>query len=158
MSYDVQITELKPQVVAATRLHTTLLRIGNDIGIGFGSLMRALGKEGIEPSGPPLIIYHELIDAETDGDVEICVPVNGHVSGDSKVYGRELEGGTMATTVHRGPYQKITPAYVALKTWISEQGHEMTGPPRETYLNDPQIVPPEELLTRVEFPICTKAD
>lgn len=45
------------------------------------------------------------------------------------------------------------PAYHTVMGWISEHGHEIAGPPRETYLNDPQTVPPEELLTRVEFPI-----
>jgi hypothetical protein len=56
-----------------------------------------------------------------------------------------------ATTVHRGPYEQIGPAYHTLTGWISEHGHDIAGPPREIYLNDPQMVPPEDLLTRVEF-------
>ena len=156
MPYDVEIIEETSQLVAATRVHTNLRRIGNDIGAGFGSLMQALGREGVTPSGPPLIVYHDVIDEETEGDIEICVPVAGAISGDSDVYGRELEAGTMATALHRGPYQEIAPAYHTLTSWISEHGHEMAGPPREIYLNDPQTVPPEDLLTRVEFPICSE--
>ena len=157
MPYDVQVTEETPQLVAATKIHTNLRRVGNDIGTGFGFLMQALGLEGVAPSGPPLIVYHDVIDEETDGDIEICVPVGGAISGDANVYGRELEGGTMATTVHRGPYQEIAGAYHTLTGWISEHGHEIAGPPREIYLNDPQTVAAEELLTRVEFPICSEA-
>lgn len=153
MQYEVLITEETPQLIAATRIHTSLSQIGNDIGTGFGSLMHTLEKEQVPASGPPLIVFHHLIDEETDGDVEICVPVGSAITGDSDVYGRELEGGTMASTVHRGPYEEITAAYHTLTGWISEQGHEITGPPREIYLNDPQTVPAEELLTRVEFPI-----
>ncbi|MDX2344085.1 MAG: GyrI-like domain-containing protein [Acidimicrobiia bacterium] len=52
----------------------------------------------------------------------------------------------------------MAPAYHALTSWIAEQGHEIAGPPREIYLNDPQRIPPAELLTRLEFPICTDAD
>jgi len=115
--------------------------------------MSALGREGVAPSDSPLIVYHHVIDEETDGDIEICVPVGSAISGDSDVYGRELEGGTMATTVHRGPYLEIAPAYHTVTGWISEHGHTIAGPPREIYLNDPQTVPHEELLTRVEFPI-----
>ena len=155
--YAVEITEETPQLVAATMIHTNLSRIGNDIGIGFGSLMRVLGSEGVAPSGAPLIVYHQVIDEETNGDIEICVPVDSAFSGDAEVYRRELEGGTMATTVHRGPYQEIAPAYHTLTSWISEHGHETAGPPREIYLNDLETVPPEELLTRVEFPICSEA-
>lgn len=157
MPYDVQITEVAPQRVAATKVHTNLSRIGDDIGAGFGALMMAMGREGISPAGVPLIVYPEVIDDETGGDLEICVPIGGDFSGDAKVYSRELEGGSMATTVHHGPYEQIALAYHTLTGWISEHGHEIAGPPREIYLNDPQTVPPEELLTRVEFPICSEA-
>lgn len=156
MPYDVQITEAAPQLVAATTVHTSLSRIGDDIGAGFGSLMMALGREGLAPSGAPLIVYPDVIDEETDGDLEICVPVSAPISGDGDVYSRELEGGSMATTLHHGPYNQIGPAYHTLTGWISEHGHDIAGPPRETYLNDPQMVSPEELLTRVEFPICSE--
>jgi effector-binding domain-containing protein len=156
MSYDIETMEEAPRLIAATKRHTTLHRIGNDIGAGFGSLMQVLGQEGVSISGPPLIVYQDVIDEETGGDIEICVPVDSDISGDSDVYGRELEGGTMATTVHRGPYEEIAPAYHTLTGWISEHGYEIAGPPREIYLNDPQTSPPGELLTRVEFPICTE--
>lgn len=153
MPYDVQMTETAPQQVAATKVHTTLSRIASDIQAGFGSLMQALQREGVPPSGAPMLVHLDVIDEETDGDIEICVPISSAISGDSEVYGRELEGGTMASAIHRGPYQEIAPAYHAVTGWISEHGHEIAGPPREIYLNDPQAVPPEELLTRVEFPI-----
>ena len=158
MPYDAQVTEATPQLVAAAKVHTNLSKIGADISAGFGSLMMALGREGIAPSGAPLIVYHDVIDEETDGDIEICVPVNDAISGHADVYSRELEGGSMATTVHHGPYEQIAPAYHTLTGWISEHGHDIIGPPREIYLNDPQMVPPEELLTQVEFPICSAAD
>jgi len=157
MPYDVNVTEAAPQLVAATKVHTSVSRIGNDIGAGFGSLMQAMGRAGVAPAGPPLIVYHDVIDDTTDGDLEICVPVGAAFAEGGEVYGRELEGGAMATTVHHGPYEQIGSAYHTLTAWISEHGHDLAGPPRETYLNDPQTVPPEELLTRVEFPICSEA-
>ena len=158
MPYDVHITEEAPQLIVATRIRTNLRRIGDDFGAGFGSLVEFLGREAVVASGPPLTVYHDMIDAETEGDIELCVPVDRAVSGDAEVYGRELEGGTMATTVHRGPYEEIASAYHTVTSWISEHGHEIAGPPREIYLNDPQGVPAEELLTRVEFPICSETD
>jgi effector-binding domain-containing protein len=157
MSYDIQVTDETPQLVAATKLHTNLRRIGDDIGSGFGTLMQAVAREGVSVSGPPLIVYHDVIDEQTDGDIEICMPVESAISGDAQVYVRKLEGGTMATTVHRGPYPELASAYDTLMSWISEHGHDIAGPPREIYLNDPQTVPPEELLTRIEFPICPEA-
>ncbi len=154
MSYEIQIIEEAPQLVAATRMHTTLRRVGTDISTGFGSLMQAMSRESVAASGSPMIVYYDVIDDETGGDIEICVPVDRPIAGDSKVYGRELEGGAMATAVHRGPYEQIAPAYHTATSWISEHGHGIAGPPREIYLNDPRTVAPDELLTRVQFPIC----
>lgn len=153
MPYGVEIIEEAPQVIAATMVHTNLSTIGDDIGAGFGALMGAMSTEGVMPSGPPLILYPTVIDEETDGDIEVCVPVPDSFTGSGGVYKRELEGGTMASTMHRGPYDQISAAYRAVMGWISEHGHEVTGAPREIYLNDPQQVAPEELLTRVQFPI-----
>jgi effector-binding domain-containing protein len=154
MSYEIQIIEEAAQLVAATRMHTTLRRVGTDFSTGFGLLMQAMSRESVAASGSPMIVYYDVIDDETGGDIEICVPVDRPIAGDSKVYGRELEGGAMATTVHRGPYEQIAPAYHTVTSWISEHGHEIAGPPREIYLNDPRTVAPDELLTRVQFPIC----
>ena len=158
MPYDVQIMQEPAQRVAATRRHTSLSQIGDTISAGFGALMGAMGRDQLVPTGPPLIVYHDVIDEETEGDVEICVPVSGAVSEGDEVYGRELPGGPMAATVHRGPYDQIAPAYQTVTSWISEHGHEMAGPPREIYLNDPQEVAPDELLTRIEFPIKPDTD
>ncbi len=158
MPYDVQIIEEEAQLVAATRVRTNLRRIGDDIGAGFGTLMQGLMGAGVPASGAPLIVYHDMIDEETEGDIEICVPVTATISDGGAVYTRELEGGTMVSTVHHGPYQEIAPAYHTLTGWVSEHGHELAGPPRETYLNDPQVVAPEELLTRVDFPIEPQPD
>ncbi len=158
MPYDVEIIDETPQLVAATRIRTTLSRIGTDIGAGFGTLTWALGREEVEIAGPPLLVYHDMIDEETAGDVEIGVPVDRALPGHGEVYGRELEGGAMAATVHHGPYEEIAPAYHTVIGWISEHGHEIAGPPREIYLNDPQVVPREELRTRVEVPIVGEPD
>lgn len=157
MPYEIQIEEVQPQLIAATKIHTSLAKIGQDIGAGFGSVVHALGKAEVEPSGAPLIVYHEVIDQETDGDIEISVPVAAPFEDDGDVYGRELEGGAVASTTHTGPYEEIAPAYHALTTWISENGHGIAGPPREIYINDPQFVAPSELLTKVEFPIMDEA-
>lgn len=157
MPYQVEIEVTAPQLVAAVRKRTDLSRIGEDIGDGFAALMGAMGREGIGPAGPPLIVYHDVIDGETEGEIEICVPVGRAPSGGGEVYSCELPGGTMATTVHAGPYEEIGAAYQTIMAWIAEHGHGHAGPPREIYLNDPQTVAPEDLLTRIEFPIEAEA-
>ena len=154
MPYTITIEEAAPQLVAATRFHTSLANASGAIAAGFTVLVPAIGQAGVAPTGPPLLVHHDVIDEQTAGEIEICIPVDGSVPGEhSDVYSRELEGGEVATTVHHGRYEQIAPAYHTLTGWIAENGYEVAGPPREIYLNDPQVVPPDELETRVEFPI-----
>jgi len=157
MPYEIQTDEQATQLVAATKVRTSLGRISTDIQAGFSTLWHGVTSAGLSMIGPPLLVYHDEIDKETEGYIEICVPVDREITEESSVYTRELEGGTMATTIHRGPYEEIAPAYHTLSGWIEGHGHEIGGPPREVYLNDPRTVQPAELLTRVEFPICSEA-
>jgi len=103
-----------------------------------------------------MILYHNVIDQESEGDIEIAAPVGLAFPSDGDVYARELEAGTFATTVHRGPYEGIARAYHTLTFWVSENGYDIAGPTREIYVNDPRTVAPEELLTRLEFPVCAE--
>lgn len=150
----IEITEVDPQLVAATRTHTNRNEIGAHIGAGFGALMQTLAEEGVAASGAPMVVYHNWVDDEQGGDIEVCIPIGREISGNAQVSARTLDGGAMATAVHQGPYSGLRSVFEALMAWISEHDHESVGPPREIYLNDPQTVTPEELLTRVEFPVA----
>ncbi|MEZ5244823.1 MAG: MerR family transcriptional regulator [Acidimicrobiales bacterium] len=157
MPYDVTIKSVPPQRVASWRTRTDLSRIGDDIGRGFAAVVGALTEHGVQPVGNPFIVYHDVIDEQTDGTIEVCIPTPDGV-GDQRPVGdvewNEIAGATVASTTHRGPYDEIAPAYHTVTGWIEEHGHRMQGPPRELYLNDPQTVIAEDLLTEVQFPIA----
>ena len=153
LPYRVEVKEVPPARVATVHVHTNLSRIGRDVEEGFGKLMMRLGSAGVFPSGPPCIVYHDVIDEDTEGDLDICIPVSQDLEPDGQVEMTEIPGGSVAFTVHRGPYDEIGPAYHTLSGWIQDHGHEMAGPPREVYLNDPREVPAEELLTEIDWPI-----
>lgn len=153
MPYEITITEQEPQLIASLLIHTSLKTIASDISAGFVSLVEGLGRTGVTAMGAPMLLYHHVIDEESDGDIEICIPVNTAIDEDKQLSTRQLEGGSMATTIHRGPYDQITQAYHSLTAWVSEEGFEIADATREIYLNDPRTVAPEELLTRIEFPV-----
>ena len=154
MPYEVQVKELPAQHVVAVRKHTSLARIGEDIQAGFGQIWGAIGPRGIVPAGAPFLVMYDVIDEETEGDVEVCVPVAEPFEGHDGVYGREVEAVTAATTMHHGPYDELGPAYHTLTGWVQEHGHEIAGPPREVYLTAPQETPdPADYLTEIVFPI-----
>lgn len=157
MPYEVVRKETESQLVAATRFHTSMSKVASDIGQGFGVLMLGLSAVERAPTGMPLLVFHDIIDEGNDGEIEICVPVSTEFARTGEVYCRELEGGSMVSTTHHGPYEQIAPAYHTIMAWLAEHELEPVGPPRETYLNDPQTTKPEDLQTLLEFPICDDA-
>jgi effector-binding domain-containing protein len=154
MPYEVQVKKVPAQHVAAVNKHTSIATIGRDIQEGMAAIWAAIAPKGIQVSGPPFLLMHDAIDEETGGDIEVCVPVPEPFAGEDGVYGREVEATTAATTVHRGPYDEVGPAYHMLTGWVQEHGHEIAGPPREVYLTDPQETSdPADYLTEIQFPI-----
>lgn len=157
MPYDVKVEEKPDAQVASLRVHTSLAAIGSAVQRGFGTLMGTLHKHGMTPIASPFIIYHDVIDEETEGDIEMCIPIAGPIEADGEIDSRLIGGGPAAVITHKGAYDELGPAYHALSTWITEHGHEFAGPPRETYLNDPTEVAVSELLTEVAWPIDSAA-
>jgi effector-binding domain-containing protein len=150
---DVTTREAPAQQVAAVRRHTSMSSIGEDIALGFNQVDAAMETVGIRQYGRPFIVFHGRIDDATGGDIEICSPVATPFHGLEDVYGTEIPGGTIASTIHRGPYDDMAPAYAAILTWMDEHGLEPSGSPREYYLNDLQSTKPDDLLTEIAFPI-----
>lgn len=154
MPLEVTINAVDKQTVASLKVHTSLETIKNDIPRGFARFGQLIEAGGMQPLGAPLLVYHDVIDQESDGDVEICFPTSADFKGADGIAVRELEAGQMATAIHTGPYENITPLYHKLVEWIHEHGYQIVGPPREIYENDPRMVAPPELRTRVEFPVA----
>jgi effector-binding domain-containing protein len=155
LPYEVTVSELPAQPVAATRTTSNLREISSAISTGVHVLLAELGARGIEPAGPLQVVYHadQVLDEETAAPIEICFPVAAPFGGTGQVYGTELPGGPAAVTLHRGPYAEIGPAYHTVSGWVQDHGHELAGGPREVYLNNPREVPEADLRTEVQWPI-----
>lgn len=153
MPYEISEKELGDQQVAAVSSEVSLAEAGAAVSAGFGAIMAALGSANLAPAGAPFLVLHDVIDAENPGTIEVCVPVAAHFQAAAPVVSKRLEGGHSASTIHKGAYQEVAPAYHALSSWMSTNGWEPAGPPREVYLNDPTVVPVAELLTEVVWPM-----
>jgi effector-binding domain-containing protein len=150
--HHVTTKEMSAQQVAAVRRHTSMAKIGDDIAAGLKRVTTAIEAVGACLVGPPFIMFHGSID-DMGGDIEICGPVATPFCGAEEVYGTEIPAGTIASTIHRGSYDKMTLAYAAVMTWMDEHGAEPSGSPREYYLNDLETTKPDDLLTEIAFPI-----
>jgi effector-binding domain-containing protein len=156
MEYQIALHELETQPIISIRGRHAQAEIPGFLGRSFGLLFGHLKLLGVDPAGPPFVIYHAFGPAGMDA--EVCVPVASPVSATGGVEGRVLPAMTVARTLHVGPYEDLGGAYDAVTDWIRGRGFELAGPMRERYLNGPgENVSPAEYQTEVEIPVVAAA-
>ena len=103
-------------------------------------------RAGLPVAGPGLTLYYSKVDDETDGEVQVCLPVEAGGAVDRHRLSVEtsvdhLPGGPVAFTIAEGPeqtkYPAILGAYDAVAEWARAHGRVLSGPPREI-AHDPQ--------------------
>ncbi len=159
MSTQITMKSHPPITAVGYRTATTHVEVFTDIPRGFGLVMTALTESDVDPAGPPFTLFHTPPDGDTTGDIAMCVPVADGIalddqpSTDDAVATVTIEGGVVASIVHRGSYDNMGETYAAMAAWVQERGHSITGPTREVYLNSPAEVAEADLLTEMLFPI-----
>lgn len=105
----------------------------------FGEAFAYLGSQRINPTGPPIGIYHDEEFREQDVDVEIAIPVSGEISAGERVKPRQLPAvEKMACIIHKGGYETIGGSYGQVMKWVEENGYRIAGPTREVYVQGPE--------------------
>ena len=157
MPYEVSLKEIPPMNIVSIRTVMTMKDIVADMGGCYEELWAYLQASGGKCTGLCMAIYYDQEFDPENIDVECCFSVEELLPEKGRIKSRLLEGGLMASTTHKGPYEELGGAYEAVAKWIDENGYAYAGPMRDVYLNDPEQVVPEELLTETLFPVCKKA-
>ena len=79
-----------------------------------------------------------------DGDLKIQ---------EGKLGYKEIPEHTVLAAIHKGPYTNVGPVIHAIGEYADKNGYDIVGPVTEVYLNDPNQVSSDELLTEVRFPV-----
>ena len=153
---EITVIEEKPQLVAGMRRKGHYREIAEML----PSLFEYAMSHKAIVVGHPLFICHEKnveeakrADEAGNAEIEVCVPIAERIPENDRIRCYELGGGKMARTVHKGPYQECESTYMKLFEWLQENNHQIVGPIREGYVNDPGEVGPEEILTIIYVPI-----
>lgn len=87
---------------------------------------------------------------------EVCIPVESAPSTDARVEVKSVPRCTVAYVTVKGPYDQVPAHYTEMLAWLSAEGWEIAGAPREVYIRRPDSHgrgDPEEFLTEIQFPI-----
>ena len=114
---------------------------------------------GLTVTGDAFGIFHAPVTQESDGPLEIAVPVDELLGADadtSDVRSYRLAGGHVAERHAEGretDFPEILALYDEVHTWITDSGRTPVGPPREIWHNAPRD--PEPLRLTISWPYAT---
>lgn len=152
MSYEIEVRDVEPQAMVSIRTECHAAEIGATLQEILPEVWSYLQRAGVKPAGPPFTRYHGYVDNRAD--IEGGMPVAEALPGEGRITAGELPGGSVVTTIHMGPYEKLPEAHDALHVWMREQNKEAAGPQWEFYLTDPGQEPdPYKRKTELVWPI-----
>ena len=147
--------EVAEQLVLTEQRHVQITGLPDFIGTTVHRLTTSARGYG-GPTGPVFVIFHGEVNEESDGPVEVCVPIDGC---------REVSPDTAARREppHREAYARLRKAqvefpqillaYDSVHQWIHAEGLSVTAAPREVYFTDFRAAGPADEVCDVAFPI-----
>lgn len=127
---------------------------------GFAHLYDWVGEHGFKATGAPTAVYYNIAQDPSGADAvwELQAPLKDEVDevapDESGIGVRRTLEMEVVSTIHKGPYDSVTPTYQSLWEWVEDNGYELSGPPMERYLNGPDdVASPDEYLTEIIMPI-----
>lgn len=131
-----------------------------EMGELIGELTGWVIQKRLQVTQPPFVVYYTSpMEVSTEKmEYEVGIPFKGEAKEDEHVNIKIMPKHKTISTLFKGPYQEICPVYAEIMQYIMEGKYEMIGAPREAYLNNPQEVPENELLTEVIFPVIDLED
>ncbi|MGI5243405.1 MerR family transcriptional regulator [Dactylosporangium sp. CA-139066] len=154
--YSVQAREVPPQTVLTQQRHVRVQELPAWIAAALGRLVKAAAGHGDGMVGPCFVIYHGEVNEESDGPVEICLPVAPDPH-------RALDAPTRIEPAHKEAYTRITKAQVgfpqilsafdAVRVWSEREGAPAAGSPQEVYFADFHSAAPHDPVCDVAQPI-----
>ena len=113
-------------------------------------------KNGLKVTGPFMTLYHDCEYREKDATMECVAPITGRIIlSDPAMEVRVLPGGNVLSLIHKGSSNKFHEAWNRIGAYAEEKEYVPNGLYREVYLNDPDTVSEEELLTGLQIPVDT---
>ncbi|WP_433218890.1 MerR family transcriptional regulator [Dactylosporangium sp. CS-047395] len=152
--YDIQVRDVPEQLVLTEQRHVRVQELQGWIDEGIGRLLKAATGHGDGLAGPCFIIYHGAVNEDSDGPVEICLPITP---------GSDVAAATRVEAAHREAYTRIKKsqvefpqilsAYDAVQQWFDREGATPLGAPREVYFADFMAAGPDDLVCDIAQPI-----
>lgn len=152
--YTIQERVVPEQTVVTEQRHLLAAELPEWIEAAMGRLWPIAERLG-GVTGPAIVIYHGEVNEESDGPVEVCLPVSPGDKVTDAPLRIEPAHREAFTRIRKAQvaYPQILSAYDAVGEWIMTNGHPMAGSPREVYFADFGAAQPDDEVCDIAFPI-----
>jgi effector-binding domain-containing protein len=126
--YSVSVTTAVEQPTAIVAAATTWSKFPTLWPVLLDEVYAFIRRGGASQNGHNVMLYRDDVP-----NVEVGVEVAEPFEPAGRVIASVLPGGPVATAVHRGPYDSLDEAHVAIKAWCLSHRHSLTGVRWEIY-------------------------
>ena len=105
MRYHIELTDSKPITTAVIRSRVPAKELSQFVPAACGEVWSFVRSAGLPRPGRHLALYLD------DGSVEVGAEVSEPFAGNERIHCSELPAGRVVTTVHFGPYQRLSDAH-----------------------------------------------
>jgi effector-binding domain-containing protein len=149
MSVVVNLETVQPRKLAAVRREVAPGSVGSAWGPALGKVWEFIRSQpGLWTNGHNIFLYHHPKQPGMPLVCDFGVEVTRTFDTTGEVYATETPGGEAAIAVHRGPYDRMNEAYVAIDNWMVANRRQSAGHAWEIY-GDPTPDPADTETTVV---------
>lgn len=153
--YEIHERDVPEQLVLTEQRHVQVPELDEWLPAAIGRLVAAAENHGGR-SGDVFVVYHGEVSEDSDGPVEVCVPVTvddaGSTDAPLRLEPAHKEAYTRITKA-QVEYPQILSAYDAIARWVDAEGRSAAGSPREVYFGDFAAAAPTEEVCDIAFPV-----
>jgi effector-binding domain-containing protein len=154
--YDVKIREFNSVFAMTIRFISDIQDMSSDMRKNLGDVWDYMSFNNRDWAGECFSIYHDEVFNPNHIDVECGFSIKELLPDSGNIKGRKIEGRSMISTIHTGPYEGLEKAHNAIMEWMELNGYAPVPPMMEMYHNDPSLVPEEEIKTELLWPYRKK--
>lgn len=128
MAYDVRLEQVASIPLAVVHRKASQNELARVVPDACGTVWNVIRAENVAGAGRHIALYW-------DGEInlDVGVELEAPFAGSGEVVGSTTPAGTVATTTHLGPYNRLGDAHNAVLQWCAKHGYALAGPSWEVY-------------------------
>jgi effector-binding domain-containing protein len=128
MSYRIELTHPDTTYTAVVRSRVPQKDLSRFVPAACGEVWSFIRSAGLPKPGRHIAVY-----LDRQGSIEVGAEVSEPFADNDRIRCSRLPSGRAATTVHYGPYARLSEAHAAIRHWCTEHGHPLSDTSWEVY-------------------------